>query len=176
MTSHSIEKADNHDAAAIVDLIQRAYRGNESKKGWTSEADLIDGTRTTLAEIQAELDNPQTLILVATSATGDIIGCAGITYAGRSCEFGKFAVDPNQQANGIGKMLLEASEAAAKSHFGVSLMTMLVVDGRFELEAFYKRRGYSRTGKHLKMSEVNNRDDITFGHDLVLYEYVKALI
>jgi GNAT superfamily N-acetyltransferase len=176
MTSPFIEKAKAGDVEAIVHVMEKAYRGEASQKGWTSEAHLIDGARTSTAEIQAEMDDPQTLMLVARAADGHLLGCAGITHDGPSCKFGKFAVDPGQQAKGVGKLLLEAAEAAAVSQFGVSLMTMTVIDGRTELEAFYERRGYARTGKYVRMHEINRRDDITFGHDLILFEYAKALI
>src|SRR5690606_1436080 len=33
------------DADAIIDLVQSAYRGDASRRGWTTEADLLDGQR-----------------------------------------------------------------------------------------------------------------------------------
>ena len=33
------------DAPALVDLINSAYRGESSKAGWTTEADLLGGQR-----------------------------------------------------------------------------------------------------------------------------------
>ena len=36
------------DAPALVDLINSAYRGEGSKAGWTTEADLLGGQRVDL--------------------------------------------------------------------------------------------------------------------------------
>ena len=44
-------KAEVVDAEAIAKLINTAYRGETSRKGWTTEADILDGLRTTTAEI-----------------------------------------------------------------------------------------------------------------------------
>ena len=33
------------DIPAIVPLVESAYRGDASRKGWTTEADLLDGQR-----------------------------------------------------------------------------------------------------------------------------------
>ncbi|MEX5632304.1 alpha/beta hydrolase, partial [Parafrankia sp. FMc2] len=53
------------DAPTIVDLIESAYRGERSRAGWTTEADLLDGQRTDLAMVTAELGRPDFRFLVA---------------------------------------------------------------------------------------------------------------
>jgi GNAT superfamily N-acetyltransferase len=175
MTSITIEAAKPDEVADIVTVMERAYRGDVSRKGWTSEADLIDGARTSVPEMLASINDPKTYTLVAKAQDGRIIGCASVTFDGPSCIFGKFAVDPEEQAGGIGKRLLAQAERVAIEHFGVSRMTMTVVDGRPELEAFYERRGYQRTGNITYMSDIHTSDDMTMGHDLVLNEYAKTL-
>ena len=37
------------DAPEIAILVNSAYRGDSSRQGWTTEADLLDGTRTDAA-------------------------------------------------------------------------------------------------------------------------------
>lgn len=175
MPSIKIETATADHVCDIVTVMESAYRGDGSRKGWTTEADLIDGARTSVPEMLASLNDPKTYTLVAKTADNVLVGCASITFDGPSCIFGKFAVDPTQQAGGIGKLLLAAAEEAAISHFGVSTMTMTVIDGRSELEAFYERRGYMRTGNVVYMADIHTCDDMTIGHDLVLNEYAKSL-
>jgi GNAT superfamily N-acetyltransferase len=175
MTPIIIESATADRVGEIVALMESAYRGDASRKGWTSEADFIDGARTSVPEMQATLSDPKTYMLVAKTEADVIVGCASITFDGPSCIFGKFAVDPAQQAGGIGKLLLAAAEQTAVSHFGVPTMTMTVIDGRVELEAFYERRGYKRTGNVVYMADLHTSDDMTIGHDLVLNEYAKTL-
>jgi GNAT superfamily N-acetyltransferase len=159
----------------LVTLMQNAYRGDASRKGWTSEADLIDGTRTNVAEMSAAISDPDTYVIAALNDAGQLIGCAAITREANSCNFGKFAVDPSLQGVGTGKLLLNAAEKAAVVHFGMKTMTMTVISGRTELEAFYERRGYARTGNVVYMADIHTGNDHTIGHDLVLNEYAKQL-
>jgi GNAT superfamily N-acetyltransferase len=175
MTSCIIEPASTDQVSEIVALMESAYRGDASRKGWTSEADLIDGARTSVPEMLAALSDTATYTLVAKTDGDVLVGCASIAFNGQSCIFGKFAVDPNQQAGGIGKLLLEAAEKAAVQRFGAHTMTMTVIDGRKELEAYYERRGYARTGNKVYMADIHTGDDMTIGHDLVLNEYAKSL-
>jgi GNAT superfamily N-acetyltransferase len=170
-----IETATLYQAGAIVALMERAYRGEESLKGWTSEDHLIDGPRTSLTEIEGVLNDPNALMLVALDTGHTIIGCVSITLEDASCVLGKFAVSPDLQGAGLGKKLMLAAEAAAISHFGVTRMIMTVVDGRRELEAFYERRGYRRSGRSVVMSDVHSGEGVTRGMDLVLNTYEKSL-
>jgi GNAT superfamily N-acetyltransferase len=159
----------------LVALMESAYRGDASRKGWTSEADLIDGARTNVAEMSAAISDPDTYVIVAVNDSGQLIGCAAITREAESCIFGKFAVDPGLQGAGTGKLLLNAAERAAVDHFGIKTMTMTVINGRTELEAYYERRGYVRTGNIVYMADIHTGDDMTIGQDLVLNEYAKQL-
>jgi GNAT superfamily N-acetyltransferase len=159
----------------LVALMQSAYRGEASRKGWTSEADFIDGTRTNSVEMTEAILDPDTYIIVAVNDVGQLIGCAAITREANSCNFGKFAVDPSLQGVGTGKLLLSAAEKAAVEHFGMKTMTMTVINGRTELEAFYERRGYVRTGNVVYMADIYTGNDMTIGLDLVLNEYAKEL-
>jgi GNAT superfamily N-acetyltransferase len=104
------------DRAAIVALMQRAYRGEESRQGWTSEADLIDGERISLDAIDSVLNSPHHRLLIAKDSSNQLVGCADIEHiseAPSTCSFGKFAVEPRLQGGGVGKILLEAAEAEA---------------------------------------------------------------
>ena len=38
--------ADEQDVPALVALIESAYRGDDSRAGWTTEADMLEGQRT----------------------------------------------------------------------------------------------------------------------------------
>jgi GNAT superfamily N-acetyltransferase len=171
-----LSRATSSHVPAIVALMESAYRGDESKKGWTSEADIIDGPRTDDAEIATTINDLNSYLMIATDDADLLVGCACITREGDACFFGKFAVSPVLQGGGLGKRLLQACEEAAIAQFGVSRMTMTVIDGRRELEAFYERRGYARTGHTVLMADLHIAEGMTIGHDLVLYEYAKDLV
>ena len=46
-----ITKATIEDVKALNNLVNSAYRGESSKKGWTYEADLLGGIRITEEEL-----------------------------------------------------------------------------------------------------------------------------
>ncbi|GIU67988.1 GNAT family N-acetyltransferase [Candidatus Phycosocius spiralis] len=183
MTDIEIKRAHAGQIEDIVGLLQRAYRGEESRQGWTSEADLIDGDRSTPEEITALMHDPEQILLVANSVSQGLMGCVAIKRLDRTqdftsmtkCLFGKFAVEPKAQGSGIGKKLLAAAEAAARTNFRAHKMQMTVVEQRHELIEFYKRRGYCATGNHILMTDIHDDPTMTKGHDLVLLEFEKDL-
>ncbi|MFY2762946.1 GNAT family N-acetyltransferase [Arenimonas sp. MALMAid1274] len=137
--------ADGRDVAAVVALVESAYRGPASRVGWTTEADLLDGRRTGEDDVQAQIDRPQSRILLA-EREGRLLACAHVAVEDGAGYFGMFSVDPGQQGGGIGSALLAEAERVARDDFGQARMRMTVIDVRDELIAYYERRGYRRTG------------------------------
>ncbi|PZU08710.1 GNAT family N-acetyltransferase [Sphingomonas sp.] len=142
-----IRPATAIDLPLLHPVIERAYRGDSARGGWTHEADLIEGARTDLATLEAILARPDERLLVA-ERDGAIIGCVqvsdrggGITYLGLLC------IDPALQAAGLGRALIAAAESEAQATFRAATMEMTVIDSRAELIAYYERRGYGRTGE-----------------------------
>ncbi|WP_433787406.1 GNAT family N-acetyltransferase [Actinomycetospora sp. CA-101289] len=140
----TIRVAEAADVDSLLALVHSAYRGPSGREGWTSEADLIDGPRTTRALLAADVADPSITILVA----GDLLGCAAVTLpaGGDTASFGLFAVRPGVQQGGVGTALLRAAEDHARDR-GARVMEMCVIDRRPELIAWYERRGYTRTGE-----------------------------
>lgn len=139
--------AQASDADAIAELINAAYRGASSRQGWTTEADLLDGRRTSTEAVNHLLNQDDTLILIA-KADGVLLGTILLLHAEPAVEFSQFAVDPRHQNRGIGKRLLTYAEETAISLWAVTQAFMLVIPGRRELIAFYQRRGYRLTGEN----------------------------
>ncbi|WP_380874206.1 N-acetyltransferase [Sphingomonas sp. DBB INV C78] len=138
----AIRFATAADLAALHPVIERAYRGDSARKGWTHEADLLDDQRTDMATLEAILANPETRLLVA-ERDGAIIGCVQITDKGEGTSYlGLLCVDPDLQAGGLGKLLVAAAEAEARRGFAAERMEMTVIDLRAELIRYYERRGY----------------------------------
>lgn len=135
------------DIPAIVALVESAYRGESSRAGWTTEADLLDGRRTGPDDVQACLDRPDSRILLAEdAATGALLASAHVCLDDGCGYFGMFAVDPTRQAGGIGRAVLAEAERIAREAWRAPSMRMTVIDVREELIAWYQRRGYRRTG------------------------------
>ena len=143
-------KAEIADASAIAQLINSAYRGETSRKGWTTEADILDGLRTTTSEVGKIIkrDNAFILIGVLNDEIVATICCEWQELAFKdTVHFGMIAVKPSLQNKGYGKTLIQAAEAICLREWRVVGFHMAVISIRHELIAFYERLGYKRTGE-----------------------------
>jgi ribosomal protein S18 acetylase RimI-like enzyme len=140
--------------ASIADLpllhpvIERAYRGESARAGWTHEADLItEGERTDPETLAAIVGDPTQRLLIARDGER-VIGCVAVTDRGDALAYlGLLCVDPLLQAGGIGRTLVQAAEATARTDFGADRIEMTVIEQRGELIAWYERLGYARSGE-----------------------------
>ncbi|WP_040005939.1 GNAT family N-acetyltransferase [Fibrisoma limi] len=150
MKKASIRPAAESDISTLNQLVNSAYRGDSSRRGWTTEADLLDGIRTDESSLRAMLQNPAATILTY-EADGQLIGCVYLeTKTDRSgastLYLGMLTVSPDAQTGGIGKQLMAAAEQVAREQ-GCRSITMTVIPQRHELIAWYERRGYRATGE-----------------------------
>jgi len=140
-----ISKATLPDVAAIATLVNSAYRGEHAKKGWTTEADLIDGTRTDAAALSDIIQRHDTTVLKY-EHDGKILGCVELRIVDNKLYLGMLTVEPNIQGGGIGKKLLVAAEDFGKGKLCKAVF-MTVITIRTELVDWYKRHGYVDTGE-----------------------------
>lgn len=145
---------DDAEIDAIVALVESAYRGEASREGWTTEADLLEGQRT-------DADAVRSLITSGLAGGGasdgggglllafqgdDLVGCCQLEpRAGGSAYFGMFAVRPGLQGRGWGRAVVARAEEIARD-WGAARMTMTVIRQRQDLIAWYRRLGYTPTG------------------------------
>ena len=141
----SFRAAAPADADAVVALVESAYRGDDSRAGWTTEADLLDGRRTDADAVLAGIERPHSQVLLA-EREGRLLACAHVAVDEGAGYFGMFSVVPGLQRAGIGRQVLAEAERIARDDYGQALMRMTVIDLRDELIAYYQRRGYRRTG------------------------------
>lgn len=135
------------DIAAITNLLNNAYRGENSKQGWTTEADLIAGNvRTDENNILEVMQQTGSVFLKYTNDEQEITGCVNLQQHGDKIYLGMFSVMPQMQGAGIGKQLLKAAEEYAL-HLQCSSIYMAVISVRSELINWYKRHGYADTGE-----------------------------
>lgn len=143
-------QAEISDANAIVQLVNSAYRGEVSRAGWTTEADLLEGVRTTTQEVVSIIKREDAFILIGVEREQIIasICCEWQALAGHNtAHFGMIAVKPNQQNKGHGKAMITAAEAITARKWRVVGYHMAVISMRHELIEFYERLGYKRTGE-----------------------------
>lgn len=135
------------DVEAIVALTQSAYRGDASRAGWTTEADLLDGQRTDAREVSELVTKRDARFLLA-EQSGCLMAVCDVEKQDTVCYFGMFSVRPDRQGNGTGHALLAEAERVAREEWHCRTMRMTVIDLRAELIAWYERRGYRRTGEY----------------------------
>lgn len=143
----TIRSAVFPDLTPLHPVIERAYRGDAARGGWTHEADIIEGTRTDLAALEEIVTSSTDRLLVA-EQDGTIIGCVQVTDKGQGIAYlGLLCIDPALQAAGLGRQLIDAAENTARTAFAAKTIEMTVIDVRAELIAYYERRGYRLTGE-----------------------------
>ncbi len=168
--------AQIQDAEKISNLVNSAYRGESSKVGWTTEADLLGGQRTDREKIVEMIEEQDLQIeLAIDSETQEIIGCVYIrNEKPETLYFGMLVVNPGLQAKGLGKNILAHVEQLARS-FGAKKIKLSVIPMRTELVSFYERRGFVKTGNFEEFPADDPRFGIPKRDDLQLMEMVKLL-
>jgi len=142
----SVTIATIQDIPVLVSLLNSAYRGDASKKGWTTEADMIEGSlRTDETSLGELMQQPGAVILKYTDPDNKITGCVFLRKEDKKLYLGMLSVSPLIQAKGIGKQLMKAAEAYAAEQACTSIY-MRVISIRYELIAWYERKGYYNTG------------------------------
>src|SRR5262245_31502287 len=134
------------DARALVALVNSADRGESSKAGWTTEADLLGGQRVDVEGLTAAIATPGNVILVH-EQNHEPIACVHLARTDEDCYLGMLTVRPTAQGSGLGAQLLEAAERWAVDHWSSRSIHMTVIVQRDELIAWYERHGYRRTGE-----------------------------
>jgi GNAT superfamily N-acetyltransferase len=153
----AFDAAGAADVGAVVDLVQAAYRGESSRAGWTTEADLLDGARTDAEAVAAVIADPHSVLLLGRRPGGGERGdrpailpeacCHLRDEGGGVAYFGMFAVCPGLQGGGIGRAVIAEAERRVAAVWGAHEMRMTVIAQRTDLIAWYVRLGFAPTGE-----------------------------
>ena len=155
------------DLPALHALIERSYRGESAKVGWSHEADLLGGQRTDLAALGEMLADPAQYLLIFRD-NEHLRACVALTDKGDGLAYlGMLTVDPKRQSAGLGRIMLAAAEDHAAAQLGATRIEMTVIVQRAELIGWYERRGYALTGQRRPFPDdprfgLPKRDDLEF--------------
>lgn len=173
-TGPTFRDATDGDVDALVALIESAYRGDSSRAGWTTEADILDGQRTDPEGVLQVIKAPDSRLLTV-ERDGAVIACCQIEHRGSHAYFGMFAVSPALQGGGLGKVIIAEAERIARETWGAREMHMTVISVRDDLIAWYERRGYRRTGRMTPFPYGDERFGVPLRTDLQFELLVKSL-
>ncbi|MFH9855727.1 GNAT family N-acetyltransferase [Streptomyces althioticus] len=173
-TALTFRDATAADVDALVELIESAYRGESSRTGWTTEADILHGQRTDREGVLEVVDAPDSRLLTV-ERDGRIVACCQLEHRGGNAYFGMFAVSPALQGAGLGRTVIAEAERQARERWGVTEMHMTVITVREDLIAWYERRGYRRTGRTTPFPYGDERFGIPQRDDLEFELLVKEL-
>ena len=93
-------EACSEDINPIVELVNKAYRSGE---GWTNEASLVSGNRTSKDEVLSYINNAHLFVL----EKEEIISVICIEEHDTNAYIGFLAVNTKFQNQGIGRLMLE---------------------------------------------------------------------
>ena len=166
MTEIVIRDAVAADIPALHRLIESAYRGDASRAGWTTEADLLAGQRTDPEDLASILADPSQGMLTAWRGE-DLLGCVLIAERGEATGyFGMLSVSPTLQGGGLGRRLVEAAHTALAERYGARRVRISVFPQRETLIAWYRRLGYAPTGETLPFPYDDSRFGLPLRDDL----------
>ena len=168
--------ATTDDVDAVVALVQSAYRGEASRAGWTTEADLLDGQRIDAPMLAALLDQPDTEVVLARRGA-ELVACCELQRRPERSQayLGMFAVHPTGQGRGVGRAVLDEAERIARDRWGMQELVLSVIDVRHDLIAWYDRRGYAPTGESAPFPYGDERFGVPRRPDLRFATFAKPL-
>jgi len=163
------------DVEKLVELVNSAYRGEFSKQGWTTEADLLGGQRTDRDSLVEQMTQPNSVILIH-ETSHQILACVFLQKKNHTSAYlGMFTVHPSLQGKGLGREVLEAAENYCRAQWKLQKIEMTVIRQRLELISWYERRGYQRTGKTHPFPYGDERFGIPKRDDLIMEVLAKSI-
>lgn len=163
------------DVSEVVDLVQSAYRGDRSRAGWTTEADLVEGQRIDEPMLSELLARPRTIVLLAED--NGLVACCELAMPDDSTTayFGMLAVRPGLQSAGLGRRVLDEAERTVVAEWNATALQLVTLHVRSEVIAWYERRGFELTGETRPFPYGDERYGRPTRDDLLLVSMKKSL-
>lgn len=140
----TFRKATLNDIEELNSLVNKAYRGESAKVGWTTEADLIEGQRTEPDVLREMMADGHFELAIENDR---IIGCVYVMKENADeLYIGMLTVEPGLQSRGLGKTLMKRAEDIGRE-WNMKSTRMSVISIRPELISYYERMGFKWNGE-----------------------------
>jgi predicted N-acetyltransferase YhbS len=162
------------DATRVHQLIESAFRAEDSRPGWTVDMALARDFNLDIKHVVASTASQDRAILIACDEYDTLIACVEVSR--RSEDLARLAllsVAACYQQCGIGRRTIAYGEEYVRRTWGAKTTGLNVLSTREELLKWYMRCGYVKTGELTTFKLP--RPDGTH-HDLVFVEMEKGLV
>ncbi|WP_026803250.1 GNAT family N-acetyltransferase [Aliarcobacter lanthieri] len=149
MLDLEFSECSKNDVKTIVEIVNKAYRGEKTDKAWTSESHLLSGKRLNDKMLEGILKEPNTKTYIVKNID-KIVGTIQTKLENDAIHIGLFAIDTSMQSSGIGKRLLEFAESTSSKLWNKNIFFMEVISSRKDLIAYYNRRDYKSTDSYIE--------------------------
>ncbi|KAJ0110257.1 gnat family [Diaporthe amygdali] len=136
------------DAAQLQNLVQCAFRAEDTRDRWTGSMELASQFHIGVEEVMANITNPDCVVLMATDNNGALV--ASVETFRRSAVLARLsmlAVDQNHQRGGLGRQVLAYAEDYCQRTWGIKRLGLNALSTRQELISWYMRCGFQKTGE-----------------------------
>jgi ribosomal protein S18 acetylase RimI-like enzyme len=166
--------ATPNDAPRLQNLVQSAFRSEDSRPDWTADMKLGASYSISVEEIKDQITKPDSATLLAFDANDVLVASVAMLKRGDLARLANLVVDPNQQQGGIGRRVLEYAEDYGRREWGVNRFGLNALSTREELILWYARRGYQKTGE-VSTFPLEKFRDLDLPDDLCFIEMEKTL-
>lgn len=136
------------DAEPIRQLIESAFRAEDSREGWVDTLGLGATFSIDLERVLRIIKGPDSAIIMALGGDGALAGCVGV--AEKEKGLGRIfllSVQKHHQQGGLGRQILAYAEEYCQKRWHVTRIGLNSVSVRQKLTAWYMRQGYVKTGE-----------------------------
>jgi len=170
--------ATSVDVDELATFVNNAYRGKTAEAGWASEAKVIAGQRIDSILLAETLANSKaTILLMRDHHKAPLAGCVSLEPTDEPVVWylSMLAIDPQRQADGLGRTLLSYAEDYGRTR-GAQRILITVIWLRHTLIEWYERRGYCRTGKTQPFPYGDQRFGMPLRDDLYFEVFEKTIV
>ncbi|RFU79704.1 acyl- n-acyltransferase [Trichoderma arundinaceum] len=167
-TSLQFRTATPEDAGQLQQLVQSAFRTEDSRPEWTGNAELASHFRYDVEEVMTKIVDPDNVVLMALDNNNTLVASIEVSKRGTNCgRLSMIAVNDRFQRSGVGRLVLAYAETYCRQTWNAEKFSLNALSTRKALIEWYMRQGYQKTGETTpfpreKFSNMTLPEDMCF--------------